>query len=593
MSSFKIGAPTPGDMNDCSLTSPVIPTPSAQLEACKFNVLINEINADSPNNDDSEFIEIYDGGQGHVSLDGIILVLFNGNSQDKSYLTIPLTGYQTDNNGYFLLGSALLDSDIVLPPHSVQNGPDGIALYVDSPSTFQTGTVATSNNIVDAVVYGTNDSPDYSLISKVLPTIHQVNENWTHHAGEESISRCFSHNQLHPESFRLTHPTPRQANNCSGYKTPAPPTSFRTKVCQTVGRQSLLSTSTEVLINEVITDQESSGDAEFVELYDGGKGNVPLNGYAVYIVDGSSADITCVMLSGQTSSSGYFVVGTSSVNPTPSIIRDVLDIDFGAIALYSDQVKCQTFLSVQNLVDAVVFGKGQRISTLVSVLTPFDHAIQYSLSSGCSIGRNTDRTPLNLVSFSLQSPTPGQPNSQTSSSCGPPLIPTMVINEVNADNPETDDAEFLELYDGGVGNTTLDGFLVVFFNGNADNDASYLTIDLDGKQTSNKGYFVIGTEAVTPSVDLIQKSGFLQNGVDAVAIYWSQAARFPDKSVPTQKSLVDAIVYSSSTYKDYDLVNALLPKQTQAHENPFFIYNGDETLSRCQCCQTKNMSVYR
>jgi hypothetical protein len=454
-------------------------------------------------------------------------------------------------------------------------------------------TVATANNIVDAVVYGTNDSPDNSLIAALLPTTHQVNEDFSHHAGEESISRCFSQNQLHPESFRLTHPTPRQANNCTGYQTPAPPASFATKTCQIVDRQSLLSNFTDVLINEVVTDQESSGDAEFVELYDGGKGNVPLNGYALYVVKSTSTEVTCEMLSGQTSSSGYFVLGTSLVKPTPSIIRDVWDIDFGAIALYSNQSKCQSYLSVQNLVDAVVFGNGHKIGIFLGVLTPFDSSIQYNPSSGCSIGRNTNKTPLNLLSFSLQSPTPGQSNGQPSSSCGAPLLPLIVINEVNADNPGSDSAEFVELYDGGVGNTNLSGLIVVFFNGNVDNDTSYLTIGLEGKQTNTKGYFVIGTTAVTPAVDVIQKFNFLQNGVDAVAIYSSPATRFPDGSVPTQKGLVDAIVYSSDTYVDSDLVNALLPNQTQAYENPSFIYDGDESLSRCQCCQTNSMSSFK
>ena len=520
----RIGRPTPGDINDCSLTSPVTPTPPSQFTACKFNILVNEINADSPGNDESEFIELYDGGRGNVALDGLVLVLFNGNNGDRSYLTIPLTGYQTDGSGYFLMGSAQLSPEIVLPPHSVQNGADGVALYLDSPSAFPMETVATSNNIVDGVVYGTNDNPDYSLIAKLLPTIHQVNEDWEHHAGEESISRCFSQNQLHPESFQLSYPTPRQTNNCTGYKTPAPPTPFIPKTCQIVERQSLLSTSTEVLISEVVTDQESSGDAEFVELYDGGRGKVSLNGYALYIINGSRTEVTCIMLSGyQTDSSGYFLVGTSSVKPTPSIIQDVLDIDFGAVALYSTQVRCQSFLSVQNLVDAVVFGKGNRIGTLLGVLTPLDNAIRYNPLSGCSFGRSTDRTPLNLLSFSLQSPTPGQSNARPSSSCVTPLIPAIVINEVNADDPEIDDVEFLELYDGGVGNTNLDGFIVVFFNGNLENDVSYLTINLKGQQTNGKGYFVIGTIAVTPAVDLIQKADFLQNGVDAVAIYWSQA----------------------------------------------------------------------
>ena len=38
----------------------------------------------------------------------------------------------------------------------------------------------------------------------------------------------------------------------------------------------------------------------------------------------------------------------------------------------------------------------------------------------------------------------------------------VIINEVDADTPSTDVAEFIELYDGGVGATALDGLVIVF-----------------------------------------------------------------------------------------------------------------------------------
>ena len=523
---LRLSPVTPGATNICNGTVMATATPTPQLQSnytvCKSRVLINEINSDSPGFDANEFIELYDGGRGNSDLSGYVLVLFNGNG-DSSYLTVPLTGYKTDKNGYLLVGGVSLDPDIPLPPNTVQNGPDAVTLYIDFPVNFPYRSPPTASKIADVVVYGTRDRPAKSLLSILQPTGHQVNEDWEHHPGEESISRCWSHAQVHPESFVLTHPTPRQPNNCSGRQTPAPPTPVITKTCQVFGRQSLLSTSPGILINEVITDQETSGDAEFVELYDGGRGNSSLDGYALYIVNGSRTEVTCILLSDhQTGSSGYFLIGTSSVKPTPSIVKDVLDVDSGAIVLYSDQSRCQPYLSVQNLVDAVVFGKGQRTDTFLGILTPLDNAILYSPSTGCSIARTADRMPLDLLSFSLQSPTPGQPNRGLP--CGTSLILTLVISEVNADDPETDDVEFLELYDGGVGNTNLDGFIVVSFNGNSENDVSYLTVDLRGQQTNKRGYFVMGTAAVTP-VDLIQKAGFLQNGADAVAIYLASPNR--------------------------------------------------------------------
>ncbi|MBK8432229.1 MAG: hypothetical protein IPL28_13450 [Chloroflexi bacterium] len=62
-------------------------------------------------------------------------------------------------------------------------------------------------------------------------------------------------------------------------------------------------------------------------------------------------------------------------------------------------------------------------------------------------------------------------------------------------------AEFIELYDGGVGNTPLDGLVLVFYNGS--NDLSYLSFDLDGQSTDTDGYFVLcGDAANTPNCEI-------------------------------------------------------------------------------------------
>ena len=101
-----------------------------------------------------------------------------------------------------------------------------------------------------------------------------------------------------------------------------------------------------------------------------------------------------------------------------------------------------------------------------------------------------------------------------------PLFPlpsdTILINEVDAETPGTDTAEFIELYDGGSGHTNLDGLVVVFFNGQ--DDRAYRTFDLAGHQTNGDGYFLLGNESVA-GVDLVFPDNVLQNGPDAVALY--------------------------------------------------------------------------
>lgn len=144
--------------------------------------------------------------------------------------------------------------------------------------------------------------------------------------------------------------------------------------------------------------------------------------------------------------------------------------------------------------------------------------------------------------------------------------PSIVINEVDADTPGSDAAEFVELFDGGVGNTSLDGLSVVFFNGS--DDASYEAFDLDGFSTNADGFFVLGNPGVA-NVDLVFEpggSGALQNGADAVALYQADATDFPNDTPVTTTDLIDAIVYDTSDADDAGLLTGL-GQDSQFNEN--------------------------
>jgi len=142
----------------------------------------------------------------------------------------------------------------------------------------------------------------------------------------------------------------------------------------------------------------------------------------------------------------------------------------------------------------------------------------------------------------------------------------VIINEVDCDTPGTDLAEFVELFDGGVGNTPLDGYVVVFFNGGAVNDASYAAFDLDGFTTNAAGYFTLGNAAV-PGVDLVFSNGLLQNGPDAVAIFAANGSDFPNGTPITTTNIRDALVYANSTTTDAGLLVLLNAGQLQVNEN--------------------------
>lgn len=124
----------------------------------------------------------------------------------------------------------------------------------------------------------------------------------------------------------------------------------------------------------------------------------------------------------------------------------------------------------------------------------------------------------------------------------------LVINELDSDTPSIDDKEFVELK-----STTpfysLNGYVVVFFNGNPSSSTanqSYFTVDLNGLVTDANGILVIGSNAVSPVPQKIIADNIIQNGEDAVAIYWGSVADFPDGTLATSTNLIDVLIYDTS-----------------------------------------------
>ena len=140
----------------------------------------------------------------------------------------------------------------------------------------------------------------------------------------------------------------------------------------------------------------------------------------------------------------------------------------------------------------------------------------------------------------------------------------VVINEVDSDNSGFDALEFVELYDGGVGNVPLDGLVVVFYNGSDGGptpNGVYAAFDLDGQTTDANGYFLLGNAAVVPTPAIVFADNTLQNGADAVALYVGDDTDFPDATlVPSTPpgNLLDYVTYGTADGTDPEL-NALLP----------------------------------
>ena len=156
----------------------------------------------------------------------------------------------------------------------------------------------------------------------------------------------------------------------------------------------------------------------------------------------------------------------------------------------------------------------------------------------------------------------------------PVTAQALLINEVDADMPGTDDMEFIELYDEGIGNTALDDHVVVLFNGS--DDASYFAFDLDGYATNAEGYFVIGGSGVAQADLRAPKDNFLQNGADAVALYRGDASLFPNDTPVTTDGLIDALVYDTDDGDDPGLLVLLLAGELQINEG----YQSSESNQR-------------
>ena len=151
-------------------------------------IVINEVDADTPGADTREFIELYDGGTGNTPLDGYVIVLFNG-YDDRSYKAIDLDGYSTDADGYFVIGSTGMGSDIEVGTGWLQNGTDAVALYSGDAADFPDDTPVTTDNLVDAVVYDTDDADDPALLVLLNSDEPQVNENGSGDKVNHSIQR--------------------------------------------------------------------------------------------------------------------------------------------------------------------------------------------------------------------------------------------------------------------------------------------------------------------------------------------------------------------------------------------------------------------
>ncbi|TDP59500.1 endonuclease [Flavobacterium dankookense] len=180
---------------------------------CQSQIFINELDSDTPSVDDKEFIELKSITP-NFPLDGYVLVLFNGTGSQAnlSYYVIDLDGFVTDVNGLFLIGNSFVSPvpEKLLPESIFQNGSDGVGLYLGSSSDFPNNSLATITNLIDAIVYGTND-PDATELMALLGVTIQLDESASGASTANSIQR------KNDGTYEAKTPTPGANNDGSGF----------------------------------------------------------------------------------------------------------------------------------------------------------------------------------------------------------------------------------------------------------------------------------------------------------------------------------------------------------------------------------------
>ena len=158
------------------------------MNAPKANVIFNELDCDQTK-DTLEFVELYDGGVGNTPLDNYAVAFYNGSS-NQIYTVFDLSGDTTDTNGYFVLGNpAIASADIIFSNNTLQDGADAVALYENKAVNLPVGRKLTTNNLVDALVYGTDDAPDNDLLKLLNAGQKQVDEDTLGYKKKHSCAR--------------------------------------------------------------------------------------------------------------------------------------------------------------------------------------------------------------------------------------------------------------------------------------------------------------------------------------------------------------------------------------------------------------------
>ena len=536
-------------------------------------VVINEINADNPGGADTrEFVELY--GAPNTSLNGLTLVFFDGATL-LSYNAIDLSAFATNNFGFFVAGNALTTNvNLTWANGLMQNGSDAVALYYAPVANYPNGTALSGANLVDAAVYGTNDIAITGLITGLTldvlaPGYTQFDETAQTNGTDLTQSRIPDGGAaFFNTTYVLQTLTPGTWNQ--------PPCTSGTSTLLSGGTSATFCNNAASVIE--MTPFNGTGTGMFVAVNAAGNivstftnayDFIGLTGvYKIYALGYTGTLNSATIAAGQPlvgiSASECLSVSTSFVTVNMNVCAGCIGgtVFFGTNSTsYTDVIDATA--------NTITLGNTSTSATATYLYALTDNTGNFIQWVTSSFDYNTLVTGVYQVhglSFegTLTDPAVGANiTTGSASTCAEwstnfitinaIQVANVVINEINADNPGGGDtSEFIELY--GTPNASLNGLTLVFFDGAT--LLSYNSIDLSAYSTNNFGFFVAGN-ALTTNVNLTWANGLLQNGSDAVALYYGPVANYPNGTALSGANLLDAAVYGTADVAINGLITGL------------------------------------
>lgn len=481
------------------------------------SVFINEIHYDNVGTDSGEAIEI--AGPAGTDLTGWSLVLYNG-SGGAVYDTTPLSGVLPNQQNGF--GTMFVS----YPSNGLQNGsPDGVAL------------VDASSNVVQFLSYEGSFTAVGGPANGLLSTDIGVSETSTTPVGH-SLQLVGSGQAYEDFTWAAAAPNTFGAVN---------------------GGQSFVGAAADPLLNEFVLNHVGTDTHEYVEV--AGDATTDYAAFSVLQIegDGSGAGtVDGVIAVGTTNAAGYWTTGFQSnvwENGTVTVL--LVEGFSGSVGLDLDTDDNGTLDSTPwtRLVDGVAVtdgGTGDQTYADTTLTATFDGGT-FTVGGASRIPDRTDTgSPADwrrndfdgagLPGFT-GTPVAGEAlNTPGAVNAAVATTPTLVINEIDYDQPGTDTAEFIEVKNVGATAVNLDGVTLELVNGNGGGAAIYQTIALPAVSLAAGDYFVVCANAATVAncdLDVTPDTNLVQNGApDAVGLRYNS-------------ELLDAVSYEGDTGAPY------------------------------------------